>query len=135
MAVGTLLTVLAKIPWGQVVESAPMVADAAARLWSSASNRRRQGQDGAATAPDKDDATPTQADALEARVRALDDSVQQLHEQMQASSELIKALADQNALLVQRIELNRLRLRRVALAAALGGAALGAAVLVLLLRA
>jgi hypothetical protein len=135
MAVGTLLTVLAKIPWGQVVESAPMVADAAAKLWSSASNRRRQGLDDAATAPGPADATPTQTDVLEARLRALDDSVQQLHEQMQASSELIKALAEQNALLVQRIELNRVRLRRFALAASLCGAALGAAVLALFLRA
>ena len=37
---------------------------------------------------------------------------------MQASSELIKALAEQNGQLVQRIELNRVRLVRYAVASA-----------------
>lgn len=135
MAVGTILTVLAKIPWGQVVESAPKVADAAARLWSSASNRRRQGLADAEAAQGPADAPPTQAEDLEARVRALDESVHQLQEQMQASSELIKALAEQNTQLVQRIELDGVRLRRFAWATALCLAGLGAALLVLVLRA
>jgi hypothetical protein len=50
-------------------------------------------------------------------VHGLQTTVAQLQEQMQASSELIKALADQNTQLVQRVELNRERLLRVSVAA------------------
>ena len=52
----------------------------------------------------------------------------------QASSELIKALADQNTQLVNRIELNRVRLQRASIVAASLGALLLSAVGYLLLR-
>ncbi|HEU6456750.1 MAG TPA: hypothetical protein VN201_14940, partial [Roseateles sp.] len=45
----------------------------------------------------------------EARLEALEATVDALSRQMQASAELIKALAEQNTQLVQRIELNRRR--------------------------
>ena len=47
-----------------------------------------------------------------------------LHNQMLASSELIKALADQNAQLIKRIEVNRVRV--LWLAAAIVGMAIAA---------
>ena len=40
---------------------------------------------------------------------ALEAAVADLHSQMLASSELIRELADQNAQLIQRIEINRVR--------------------------
>ena len=39
MAVGTLITVLSNIPWGQVVENAPKVAEGAVKLWNSVTHR------------------------------------------------------------------------------------------------
>ena len=57
-----------------------------------------------------------------------------LSEQMQASSALIKALADQNAQLVQTIELNRARLVRLAWAGGATCIALAAAVAWLAMR-
>ena len=41
---------------------------------------------------------------------ALETTVAELHTQMLASSELIKALADQNTALVKRVEAHRVRL-------------------------
>jgi uncharacterized membrane protein len=38
---------------------------------------------------------------------ALEVTVTELHQQMRESSELIKALADQNTQLIQRVEVNR----------------------------
>ncbi len=134
MGVGTVITVLSKIPWGQVVDNAPKVADAAAKLWRAVINRRKQdsiqsGQSDAST-----DEHPSDGNSMEARVLALEDGVKCLQDQMQASSELIKALAEQNAKLVQRVEELRARLAFHVVAAAMGGMALLAVVIYLVLR-
>ncbi|HMZ84579.1 MAG TPA: hypothetical protein PLX20_08295 [Rhodocyclaceae bacterium] len=129
MSTGTLLTVLSNIPWGQVIENAPKVADGAAKLWS----RLRKPQAAADDAPRPADGAPLSDVALlQSRVRDLELSVGALHEQMEASTELIKALAEQNAQLVQRAELNRVRLLRVTVAGACIAAALVALAFVLL---
>ena len=47
---------------------------------------------------------------LERQLGALDVTVSDLHEQMRESSELIKALADQNTQLIKRVEVNRRRI-------------------------
>jgi two-component sensor histidine kinase len=47
---------------------------------------------------------------LQARASAMEEALGELHNQRLASSELIKTLADQNAQLIQRIEVNRVRL-------------------------
>jgi predicted nucleic acid-binding Zn-ribbon protein len=80
-------------------------------------------------------AQPGDTEALRARIDDLEETVRHLSEQMQASSELIKALADQNTQLVERIELNRRRLARLGAAAAAAVIALAAAVGFLALRA
>ncbi|HMV55017.1 MAG TPA: hypothetical protein PKC15_14865 [Rhodocyclaceae bacterium] len=129
MSTGTLLTVLSNIPWGQVIENAPKVADGAAKLWS----RLRKPQAAADDAPRPADGAPLSDVALlQSRVRDLELSVGALQEQMEASTELIKALAEQNAQLVQRAELNRVRLLRVTVAGACIAAALVALAFVLL---
>jgi len=117
MAAGTLLTVLANIPWGQVVDNAPKIADGAVRLWNAV-RRKKGGADDAGRSPLED---------LEARTAALE-------EQVQASSELIKALAEQNAQLVHTIERERRRLTRLARAAAIVAALFAATLVALFLR-
>jgi hypothetical protein len=126
MSTGAILTVLSHIPWGQVVDNAPKVADGAARLWSTVTGFRTKATEG--TAASAAATAPTETEAFRARVDALEETVRHLSEQMQASSELIKALADQNAQLVQTLELNRLRLVRLAWAGAAMGIALAGAV-------
>lgn len=134
MGVGSIISVLSKIPWVDVVKNAPKVADAAAKLWSTVAARRKQGSgqcEQSAAAPDAHAPGP---DLLEARVLTLEDGVKCLQEQMQASSELIKTLAEQNAQLVQRVESMRTLLVRCVMATAFGGATLLAAVIYLLFR-
>ena len=121
MAAGTLFSILANIPWGQVVDNAPLIAESAVKLWKAA--RRKK----SAQSPDQDseaDATQTGSDSLNERLVAMEEHIRSLEEQMSTSAELIKALAEQNALLVRRFELNNTRLRRLAVATAIGGVVL-----------
>jgi hypothetical protein len=109
MAIGWL-TVLQSVPWGEVISNAPKVADAAKKLWKTTSKE-----------PPAPEATPTAAAqapmsseaqaiaALESRLVSMEVAAADLHAQMMASSELIKALAEQNAHLIARIEANRVR--------------------------
>lgn len=134
MSTGAILTVLSNIPWGQVVENAPKVAEGAARLWRTVTNFRTstvpaQQIDGSASV-----AVLSEAEILRSQIQELGGTVKNLQEQMQASSELIKALAEQNTQLVNRIELNRVRLLRVSIAGASLGLALLVAVGYLVLR-
>lgn len=121
MAAGTVLTVLSNIPWGQVIDAAPRIAEGAGRLWEAARNLRKtrapepEGPD-ASGAPQ---AQPTESERMQARIADLEATVQAMREQMQASAQVVKELADQNALLVQRIEVAR---QRVVLLAAAGAA-------------
>ena len=110
MAIGWL-AVLQMVPWSDVIKNAPKVADGAKKLWSSV------GKKSASPDQEPDEAASVQLTpegkviaTLQAQVLSLETAAQDLHEQMLASSELIKALAEQNTQLIQRAEVNRLRL-------------------------
>lgn len=119
MAIGWM-TVLKLVPWGDVIKNAPVIADGAKKLWDSV-GRKPAAADAApepAPPPGADlqvtDAVPgaqvaAQMVALKRRLGEAEQAVAQLNEQMQASSELIKALAEQNTELVRRVEINRVR--------------------------
>ena len=126
MAAGTIISILSNIPWGQVVENAPKVADGAARLWNAVT-RKKPGQ-----SPDAN--TKTGADVAQSETEILMKRLVAMEEQMCASAELIKALAEQNTQLVRKAELNSVRLLRLATATAIGAVTLVGAIAYLLLR-
>ena len=128
MSTGVILAVLSNIPWGQVIENAPKVADGAAKLWNSVTGFRKKTLDSSQIEVLNLDELPSERDVLKTKVQALEEAVKTLEDQMQSSSELIKALADQNTQLVQRIELNRVRLYFVTVFATSFGLVLFAAV-------
>jgi hypothetical protein len=109
MAIGWL-AVLQLVPWSDVINNAPKIAEGAKKLWSAV------GKKPPVPAPPVEGAVSSlspeaQAMAtLQARVAAMEETIAELHGQMLASSELIKTLADQNTQLIQRIEVNRVRL-------------------------
>lgn len=131
MSAGVILTVLSNIPWAQVVENAPKVADAAGRLWDSVIKRNAETTEKLET---KSQRPASEAELLKRRVDSLEEALRTLQDEMQASSQLIKALAEQNTLLVQRIELNRLKLVRLMTATGIGFAVLFALLLFLFVR-
>jgi hypothetical protein len=100
MAIG-LLAVLTSVPWSEVINNAPKVADGAKKLWNTVSKK---------SSNTNILVKSHTIDTLETRVTALEEMISDLHAQMLASSELIKELADQNAQLIRRIEKNRLHI-------------------------
>ncbi|MEY4137902.1 MAG: hypothetical protein RLZZ371_84 [Pseudomonadota bacterium] len=108
MALGWM-TVLKMVPWGDVIEKAPMVASGAKKLWQSVG----QGPVPTATTASAGAVEPSGPQALaaiQAEVAELKLAVADLHQQMVVSSELIQSLADQNTQLIRHAELNRKRL-------------------------
>lgn len=108
MAIGWI-TLLKTVPWMDVIASAPAVAEGAKKLWRTVAQKDPSA---AGSAPASSALVPkleTLAQA-QARLMALEATVAELHTQMRASSELIKALADQNTALVKRVEAHRVRL-------------------------
>ena len=101
------MTVLAAVPWTEVIRNAPKVAEGAKKLWNTVGSKKGQASTDLAAARNSSDP--------EVRVAALEVIVDELSRQMQASAELIKALAEQNTQLVERIELNRRRMIRLSI--------------------
>ena len=103
------LVVLQSVPWTDVVRNAPKVADGAKKLWNAISNTSPAPELEARGEPP---ALVPEAQAitkLQTHLASVEAAVADLHDQMLASSELIKALAEQNTQLIKRIEANRVR--------------------------
>ncbi len=107
------LTVLKLVPWTDVIKNAPAVADGAKKLWKSVGKSAQGGPNGLSPSPKSSLSTLPESQAialLERQLGALEVTVSDLHEQMRESTELIKALADQNTQLIKRVEVNRRRI-------------------------
>lgn len=113
MALGWL-TLLKSVPWAGVIASAPLVADGAKQLWKAVAGKPAAPDTHAPAAVETGANDGATLASLAARVAALEAGVQDLHAQMLKSSELIRALADQNALLIERVEANRVRMQWLA---------------------
>lgn len=103
------LSVLQAVPWGEVVANAPKIADGARKLWKTV----RGGDKAAGTPPPA--AEPASLPDASRRLVELERRLEALQAQLQESSALITALAEQNTVLVRRIETNRRLLRWLAL--------------------
>jgi hypothetical protein len=109
MAIGWL-TVLKMVPWGDVIENAPKVANGAKKLWQSVGKKPVPGVIVTPAPNAAPGSGPPDVAALQAQVANLQAAVAELHQQMLASSELIQSLANQNSQLIKRVEVNRVRL-------------------------
>ena len=116
MAVGWVAA-LKLVPWGDVLEATPQILQAAKKLLGST----RQGTADAAAgtlAGAGDAATPPVA----LQLQQLRERVARLEQEQQESAVLIQSLAEQNAQVVQAVEVLRLRNQRLTGASALLGA-------------
>ncbi len=107
MAVGWM-SALKLVPWGEVIEATPQIAQAARRLLGATEK-----------APPPDAATPK--DTAADHIAALRQRVQALEEEQRASAVLIQSLAEQNAQVVRAIDALRVRCQRLAIAACVLG--------------
>lgn len=109
MALGWL-TVLQMVPWSDVIKNAPKVADGAKKLWNAVGKKPLPAAPADSGAGVQLSPEGQAIAALQSHVLALESATHELHEQMLASSELIKALAEQNTQLIRRAEVHRVRL-------------------------
>jgi len=97
------LVVLTSVPWTEVINNAPRVADGARKLWNAISKKSPQPEvDTPAVNPTLSPGAQTIA-LLQTQLAVVESATTELHNQ------LIKALAEQNTQLIQRIETNRVR--------------------------
>lgn len=109
MAIGWL-TALKIIPWGSVLESAPHIVKTAKQLFaatktdtsgfSATPNPRASARSG-----------PVDLDQLDDRTRLIEAKIFELSDEQRSSAELIKSLAEQNALVVEALDVFRVRVR------------------------
>lgn len=104
------LSVLKTVPWGDVISNAPKVADGAKKLWSAVAKKPPAAEFPAASAQPALSPEAQSVALLQAQLAAAEAEVSGLHNQMLESSELIKALADQNTQLIKRFEVSRIRI-------------------------
>ena len=93
------LLLLKAVPWTEVVKATPIVVEGAEKLWKTI---RKKPDQTSGTVSQKDNGSPASSagDHLEKQAQA----IAELQGVMVSASELIKALADQNANLVARLE-------------------------------
>lgn len=132
MAIGWF-TILKSIPWSTVISNAPVVADGAKKLWKAVSNKS------ASPEPPDSGQAPAESGAqnlatLRAQLAAVEAASSRLEQQMLASSELIKALAEQNTQLIELVEANRIRTLWLTRGAVLLGIVAAGALVVLFVR-
>jgi len=99
------VSVLKMVPWSEVISNAPKIAEGAKSLWKTVAKKPAETPE--ATIAETIELEPI--DILKAQVASTEVAVSELHTQMLESSQLIKALAEQNTELVRRVELNRIR--------------------------
>lgn len=113
MAIGWL-ALLKTVPWTEVVRNAPKIADGAKKLWVALATKPTASE----TEIDTDQLSfyseSQSINSLQERLATVESACSDLHKQMIASSEIITELAEQNAQLVKKIELNRIRTLRLA---------------------
>ena len=92
------ITVFRAIPWMQLIAAAPAIARGARKLWTGVRKHPQPGAPGEELDP-------------EDRLQRLESEVGDLKKALAASSELSKAMAEQNERLLEAVGILRLRVR------------------------
>ncbi len=125
----TLITALKAVPWAEVIAAAPAVADGAKKLWKRVRSSQETEAQAAEGALPIDPNAPAQ---LRQQILHLEGRLAELQAQMEQTAEVVRELADQNTVLIARIELNRRRLKLLAVVCGVAVVGLGAALATLL---
>ena len=109
------LAILSNVPWKDVIDKAPKVADGAKKLWKSVAKKSGPSEPANTSVKPAHSSEEQTIASLDTRVIELKNEVAALHDQMLASSEIIEALAEQNTQLIKSIEIFRGRVLRLGL--------------------
>ena len=125
MAIPWLAAAFKTIPWKEVVTAAPSLVEGTKKLWSSVTRTQKQPSPANEQSGESSSTRSDQLSAIEARFLALEARTTEIARQAVTSAELIKSLAEQNAQLVQAVEILRIRTRKLVWFAAVLGLATG----------
>lgn len=103
-------TVLKTVPWSDVISAAPQVATGARRLWDTVNRRPGAVDPATGLSPEMAVQEDDIIGLLLARAEQNDAELTDLRNQMRSASELIANLADQNAQLIAKIDVQRQKL-------------------------
>jgi glycerol-3-phosphate dehydrogenase len=107
------MTALKIIPWGSVLESAPHIVKAAKQLFSAVKTDTSGFSADQSSSAYDGTASP---ENLNKRTRLIEAKIAELSDEQKSTAELIKSLAEQNALIVDAIDVFRVRVRIVLIA-------------------
>jgi hypothetical protein len=124
LAIGWL-TALKIIPWGDVLEAAPHIVKGAKRLFASTKGDA-SGAPAISSLPGNAASESDKFANLDNRVRQIQAKLDELDAEQKSSAELIKSLAEQNARVVEAIEVLRIRTKVLIVACVSLGIALAA---------
>lgn len=110
MAIGWL-ALLKAVPWGEVAKNAPVIAENAKKLWGTVARRAPKQE---LEIPNVFTSEDQEINWLKEKLITIETEYSNLHTQMLTTSEIIKALADQNTQLIKSIELFRKRILKLA---------------------
>jgi hypothetical protein len=127
-------TVLKSVPWSTVISNAPVIADGAKKLWKAVAKKSPPPAPPPASEPVAVGSGEQAITNLRTQLAAVEAASSRLEEQMLASSELIKALAEQNTLLIGLVEANCIRTRWLARAVGVLGVVAAAGLAVFFVR-
>lgn len=100
-------TVLKTVPWSDVISAAPQVATGARRLWDTVNRKSGAIDPATGLSPEMAVQEDDIIGLLLARADQNDAELSDLRNQMRSASELIANLADQNAQLIAKIDVQR----------------------------
>jgi len=100
-------TVLKTVPWSDVISAAPQVATGARRLWDTVNRKPGAVDPATGLSPEMAVQEDDIIGLLLARAEQSDAELTDLRNQMRSASELIANLADQNAQLIAKIDVQR----------------------------
>ena len=109
------LAILSNVPWKDVIDKAPKVADGAKKLWKSVAKKSGPSESANTNVKPAHSSEEQTIASLDTRIIELKNEVSALHDQMLASSEIIEALAEQNTQLIKSIAIFRGRVLRLGL--------------------
>jgi len=100
-------TVLKTVPWSEVISAAPQVASGARRLWDTVNRKPGAVDPATGLSPEMAAQEDDIIGLLIARSEQSDAELNDLRNQMRSASELIANLADQNAQLIAKMDVQR----------------------------
>ena len=127
MAINWLFALKA-VPWADLVQAAPHIVKGARRLFNTARDSEPPPTGVAEGGFGRDGAS------VQERLRRIETALQALDSEQNASAELIRSLAEQNARVVEAIEVLRARMRLLLAVTTVLGIAFAAAAIWLLAR-